>query len=75
MKSKGKSSAEKELSVRIKELIKLKGGGYNESEVADIIENALKLLTDVQDTIPAGSLRNCSCCGSKMRPVNPPSPR
>ncbi len=28
----------------------LKGGGHNENEVADIIENALKLLTDVQDT-------------------------
>jgi uncharacterized protein (TIGR00730 family) len=39
-----------ELKKEIKELIKLKGGGYNENEVADIIENALKLLTDVQDT-------------------------
>jgi len=28
----------------------LQGGGHNEAEVADIIENALKLLTDVQDT-------------------------
>ena len=35
---------------RIQELIQFKGGGHNEAEVADIIENALKLLTDVQDT-------------------------
>jgi uncharacterized protein (TIGR00730 family) len=39
-----------ELKKRIAELIRLKGGGHNENEVADIIENALKLLTDVQDT-------------------------
>jgi uncharacterized protein (TIGR00730 family) len=38
------------LAQQIRDLIKAKGGGYNESEVADIIENALKLLTDVQDT-------------------------
>jgi len=35
---------------RIQELIRFKGGGQNESEVADIVENALKLLADVQDT-------------------------
>ncbi len=35
---------------RIQELIQFKGGGHNETEVADIIENALKLLTDVKDT-------------------------
>lgn len=34
---------------RIEELIEFKGGGANAAEVADIIENALKLLTDVQD--------------------------
>ena len=34
----------------IEELIRLKGGGANEAEVADIIQNALKLLTDVKDT-------------------------
>jgi uncharacterized protein (TIGR00730 family) len=39
-----------ELKRRIEELIKFKGGGYNEEAVADIIENALKILTDVQDT-------------------------
>jgi len=38
------------LRKRIAELIQLKGGGHNENEVADIIENALKLLTDVRDT-------------------------
>ena len=42
--------AEVELQKRIRELIAFKGGGYNEDEVADIIENALKLLTDVKDT-------------------------
>jgi uncharacterized protein (TIGR00730 family) len=45
-----KSSADPELKKRILELIKFKGGGFNETEVADIIENALKLLTDVRDT-------------------------
>ena len=45
-----KSSADPALTSRIEELIRLKGGGYNRGEVADIIENALKLLTDVQDT-------------------------
>jgi uncharacterized protein (TIGR00730 family) len=45
-----KAGASPELKKRIQELIKFKGGGHNEGEVADIIENALKLLTDVQDT-------------------------
>jgi len=39
-----------QLRSRIDELIKFKGGGHNEAEVADIIENALKILTDVKDT-------------------------
>lgn len=39
-----------ELQKRIQELIRYKGGGYNEEDVADIIENALKLLTDVKDS-------------------------
>lgn len=39
-----------ELQKRVQELIQYKGGGHNEREVADIIENALKLLTDVKDT-------------------------
>ena len=43
-------AADPELRKRIDELISYKGGGFNEDNVADIIENALKLLTDVQDT-------------------------
>jgi uncharacterized protein (TIGR00730 family) len=39
-----------ELHRRVLDLIKFKGGGYNEDSVADIIENALKILTDVKDT-------------------------
>lgn len=38
------------MSRRIKELIAYKGGGYNQESVADIIENALKLLKDVEDS-------------------------
>jgi uncharacterized protein (TIGR00730 family) len=49
MKNK-KSSADLQLTRQIRELIRAKGGGANESEVAGIIENALKLLVDVQDT-------------------------
>jgi uncharacterized protein (TIGR00730 family) len=39
-----------ELKRRIEELIDYKGGGFNEESVADIIENALKLLRDVEDS-------------------------
>ena len=42
--------ADLELQRRVRELIVFKGGGDNENEVADIVENALKLLTDVKDT-------------------------
>ena len=49
-KTANKAGVSPELKKRIQELIKFKGGGHNENEVADIIENALKLLTDVQDT-------------------------
>jgi uncharacterized protein (TIGR00730 family) len=45
-----RSAAELELQNRIQELITFKGGGHNEKEVADIVENALKLLSDVKDT-------------------------
>ena len=45
-----KPVADPELEKQIWELIKFKGGGHNEAEVADIVENALKLLTDVKDT-------------------------
>jgi len=39
-----------ELKRRIQALIDYRGGGYNEESVADIIENALKLLQDLQDS-------------------------
>ena len=42
--------ADLELQRRIQELIVYKGGGHNEAQVADMIENALKLLADVKDT-------------------------
>ena len=45
-----KAPVDAALQLKIQELIQSRGGGYNEREVADIIENALKLLTDVQDT-------------------------
>lgn len=45
-----KNSADPKVSGLIEELIKAKGGGANEVEVADIIQNALKLLADVKDT-------------------------
>jgi uncharacterized protein (TIGR00730 family) len=43
-----KSPADPELRRRIKDLINYKGGGFNEEAVADIVENALKLLADVK---------------------------
>jgi uncharacterized protein (TIGR00730 family) len=49
MKRTDKTPADPELTRRIQELIQYKGGGFNEHEVADIIENGLKLLKDVQD--------------------------
>ncbi len=45
-----KPAVDPELKRRIEELIDLKGGGFNRENVADMIENALKLLTDVEDT-------------------------
>ena len=50
MKNTRNRSSDPKLIQQIQELIQAKGGGANEAEVADIIENALKLLTDVQDT-------------------------
>ncbi len=41
--------ADPELRRRVEELIAFKGGGHNEDAVTDIIENALKILTDIQD--------------------------
>jgi len=43
-----KPPADPELKRRIQELIAFKGEGYNSDLVADIIENALKLMTDVE---------------------------
>jgi len=45
-----KPPADPELKRRIQELIAWKGGGHNPDLVEDIIENALKLLTDVEHT-------------------------
>jgi hypothetical protein len=45
-----KPPADPELTRRIQELIDYKGGGDNQERVADIVENALKLLKDVQDS-------------------------
>ncbi len=45
-----KPPVDPELRRRVQELIDYKGGGFNEENVADIVENALKLLTDVKDT-------------------------
>jgi len=47
---KAKVASDPALMAKIQELMQFKGGGYNEGEVADIIENALKLMTDVRDT-------------------------
>lgn len=44
-----KPPVDPELKRRIMDFIQYKGGGYNEENVADILENALKLLTDVKD--------------------------
>ena len=43
-----KPPADPELRRRIEELIAFKGGGQNEDLVTDIIENAIKILKDVQ---------------------------
>jgi uncharacterized protein (TIGR00730 family) len=45
-----KPPADPELKRRIEDLIAYKGGGHNPEVVEDIIENALKLLTDLQDS-------------------------
>lgn len=48
MRKTEKAPSDPELRRRIEELIAYKGGGFNEQNVADIVENALKLLTDVR---------------------------
>ncbi len=50
MARKEKTTSDPELARRIRELIASRGGGANEDAVEDIIENALKLLTDVKDS-------------------------
>ncbi len=45
-----KAPADPKLRRHIQELIDYKGGGFNQESVADIIENALKILTDVEDS-------------------------
>ncbi len=45
-----KPPADLELRRRIQDLIDYKGGGFNQESVADIIENALKILSDVEDS-------------------------
>jgi uncharacterized protein (TIGR00730 family) len=50
MTRKEKPPGDPELKRRIQELIAYKGGGANPEAVEDIIENALKLLADVQDS-------------------------
>ena len=50
MKKIEKAPTNPELKRRIDELITSRGGGHNEEAVADIIENALKLLSDVKDS-------------------------
>ena len=49
MEKRDKPPNDPELKRRIEELIAYKGGGYNADMVADIIENGLKLLHDVED--------------------------
>jgi uncharacterized protein (TIGR00730 family) len=50
MKTAQRPPADPELRRRIQELIDYKGGGFNQANVADIIENGLKLLKDVEDS-------------------------
>jgi uncharacterized protein (TIGR00730 family) len=50
MKKADKTPTDPELKRHIQALIDYKGGGHNEENVADIIDNALKLLTDVKDS-------------------------
>ena len=48
MEKSERSPVDEELRQQIRKLIAAKGGGFNEALVEDIIENALKLLTDVE---------------------------
>src|SRR4051794_14710864 len=48
--TKPEKSVDPELRRRIQDLITYKGGGFNQESVADIIESALKILSDVEDS-------------------------
>jgi uncharacterized protein (TIGR00730 family) len=50
IKRKERPPADPELKRRIEELVAYKGGGHNPEAVGDIIESALKLLSDVKDS-------------------------
>jgi len=50
MKKVEKAPMDPELKRRIDELIAYKGGGHNQDAVTDMIDNALKILTDVKDS-------------------------
>src|SRR3954447_9078271 len=47
---KTEKTTDPELKRRIEELIQFKGGGFNQESVSDIIESALKILTDIEDS-------------------------
>src|SRR5207245_3552292 len=49
MEKRDKPAVDPELRRRIDELIAYKGGGHNADLIEDVVENALKLLHDVQD--------------------------
>src|SRR5512139_2013346 len=49
MAHRSKPPVDRELKRRIQELIVYKGGGHNPDLVADIVENALRLLADVEE--------------------------
>ena len=50
MKRAAKAPADLEMKRRIDELIDYRGGGFNRESVADIVENGLKLLKDVENS-------------------------
>src|SRR5438034_10773421 len=49
MEKRDKPAADPELKRRIDDLIAYKGGGHNADLIGDVVENALKLLHDVED--------------------------
>src|SRR5512143_214757 len=49
MERQAKPGRDAEIKRRIEELVAMRPGGHNPELVADIVENALKLLTDVAD--------------------------